>query len=98
MGFFDSSNKLSANSLYEREVRKYLAKQDGKIHVIMSTSFSKFINQLFGVETQYTNQIDLILNRMQDDGYEILDVTHTTVQNQGVFGSKEGFHSLIRYR
>lgn len=35
---------------------------------------------------------------MQDDGYEILDITHTTVQGQGVFGSKEGFHSLIRYK
>ncbi|MFH7282499.1 hypothetical protein [Weissella confusa] len=98
MGFFDSSNKLAADSLYEREVQKYLAEKDGKIHVIMITSFSKFINQVFGVETQYTNQIDLILSRMQDDGYEILDITHTTVQGQGVFGSKEGFHSLIRYK
>lgn len=49
MGFLDSSNKLAADSLYEREVQKYLAEKDGKIHVIMITSFSKFINQVFGV-------------------------------------------------
>ena len=98
MGFFDNTNKASANTVYEKEVEKYLAPKDGKTHVVMITSFSKFINQLFGVETQYTNQIDLILSRMQDDGYEIIDITHTAIKGQGVFGSKEGFHSLITYK
>lgn len=98
MGFFDNSNKTAADSVYTREVQKYLAEKDNKKHVLMVTSFSKFLNQSFGVETQYTNQIDLILSRMQDDGYEILDVTHTTLQGQGIFGSKEGFHSLITYK
>lgn len=64
----------------------------------MITSFAKLINNVFGVETQYTNQINLIVDRMQDDGYEIIDIDFNQLKNDGAFGLKTGFSTLIRYK
>jgi len=64
----------------------------------MVNSFSKWLNQIFGVEEKYTIQIDSILNNMQYDGYEIIDVKFSTEQNQGLFGEMEGFYTMILYR
>lgn len=35
---------------------------------------------------------------MQEDGYEIIDVKVTVIQNQGITGELEGFNTLITYR
>ena len=48
-----------------------------------------------------TTQIDEIVSRMQDDGYEIVDIKVTILQNQGsgFFGdSMEGYSTLIIYK
>ena len=98
MGFFDSSRKDSGAILYDREIKKYLKPQDGKVHVIMVNSFSKFLNQNFGCESKYTLQIDEILIKMQEDGYEIVDIKFNSLKNQGLLGDMEGFHTLIMYK
>ena len=59
---------------------------------------SKLVNQVFSCEDKYTTQIDTILSAMQDDGYEIVDVKITVIQNQGLVGEMEGFNTLITYR
>lgn len=79
-------------------MRASLAPKDGKVHVVMLNSFSKFLNQTFECENKYTGQIDAIISAMQDDGYEILDVKFNSIQGQRLTGSMEGFHTLVTYR
>ena len=98
MAFFKNSHKSKAEAIYESEIKPLLASKDGNKHVIMINSFSKFINEFFGAEDKYTAQIDLIITKMQLDGYEILDIKFSSLQNQGVFGVNEGFHTLIIYK
>lgn len=100
MGFFDNSNNKSstANRVYQDSVKPTLSRKDGLTHVVMINSFSKWLNQYFGCETKYTQQIDEIIVAMQNDGYEILDVKFNSVQGQGLTGTMEGFHTLITYK
>ena len=97
MGFFTSTQKAASTNVYE-QMKQYIAPKDGKIHVLMVNSFSKFANQAFQCEDKYTTQIDTILSYLQDDGYEIIDVKFNSVKNQGLTGEMEGFHTLIMYQ
>lgn len=97
MGLFTSIQKSNADAIYSY-AKKYLKPKDGKIHIIMINSFSKWLNQNFECEDKYTTQIDTIISSMQDDGYEILDVKFNSLMNQGILGQMEGFHTLITYR
>ncbi len=97
MGFFTKNQEEMANTIYE-STKRYLKEKDGKIHVVMINSFSKWVNQNFECEDKYTTQIDTIVTAMQDDGYEILDIKFNSVQNQGLTGQMEGFHTLITYK
>lgn len=73
-------------------------KKDSFVHVLMVNSFSKWINQNFGVEDKYTTQLDEIVTELQSDGYEIVDIKFNSLQNQGLSGQQEGFNTLIMYR
>ncbi len=97
MGLFSKGQQEAAESVYGA-VRKYLHEKDGKVHVVMVNSFSKWLNQFFGCEDKYTTQIDTILSLMQSDGYEIIDVKFNSLTNQGITGTMEGFHTLVIYR
>jgi hypothetical protein len=97
MGMFTKGQKNLATSTY-LETKKYLKPQDGKIHVVMINSFSKWLNQIFGCEDKYTTQIDEIISCMQEDGYEIVDVKFNSIQGQGMSKDLEGFHTLIIYK
>ncbi len=88
----------NAGSLVYSTLKYHLAPKDGKIHVVMINSFSKWINQVFQCEEKYTGQIDGILSLMQDDGYEIIDVKFNSLQGQGITGQMEGFHTLVTYK
>ena len=97
MGLFTGNQKFSAQTVYNK-MEPYLKPKDGKTHVVMINSFSKWLNQNFECENKYTTQIDEILSVMQDAGYEILDVKFNSLMNQGLLGQMEGFHTLITYR
>ena len=97
MGLFTGSQKAAAQTQYA-SAKQYLKPKDGKVHVIMFNSFSKFLNQNFECENKYTTQIDEILSGMQNDGYEIIDVKFSSLQNQGLTKEMEGFHTLIMYK
>lgn len=98
MGMFTSTQKSMADTVYKDMKKKYLKPKDGKKHVVMINSFSKLANQVFDCEDKYTTQIDEIVSRMQDDGYEILDIKFNSLMNQGLLGQAEGFHTLIIYQ
>ena len=97
MGLLSGTQQQASINVYE-QTKKYLKAKDGKTHIVMINSFSKWLNQAFGCEDKYTIQIDEIISRMQDDGYEIIDVKINSIQNQGITGQMEGFHTLITYR
>lgn len=97
MGFLNNMQKNMATNVYD-DVKKHLSEKDGKKHVVMINSFSKWINQNFGCEDKYTTQIDEIVSDMQNDGYEILDIKFNSIQGQGLSGQMEGFHTLIIYK
>lgn len=98
MGILSNSRKASGDVLYHNEVKPQLVKKDGNIHLIMINSFSKLINQAFGVESKYTEQIGSVVNDLQKDGYEIVDIKFDSLQGQGITGTAEGFHTLILYK
>lgn len=97
MAIFQDVHKNDAEAAYRR-MKNYLATKDGLIHVIMINSFSKIANENFGCDTKYTAEIDTIVSLMQNDGYEVLDIKMNSIQNQGMLGQREGFHTLITYR
>ena len=96
MGFFNNVQKETAINSYSK-IKKYLQPKDGNKHIIMINSFSKLVNQVFGCEDKYTTQIEEILTLMQNDGYQIVDIKINSIQNQGITGQMEGFHTLITY-
>lgn len=98
MGILSRSQEAVSDNIFKKQVKPNLKERDGFKHVIMITSFSKWMNQSFGVETKYTTQIEHILNEMQKLNYEIDNIEHTTIKNQGLFGDMEGFHTLITYK
>lgn len=96
-GFFTSVQKSTANTVYDK-MKPYIVPKDGKVHVLMINSFSKWLNQNFECENKYTTQLDTIISSLQDDGYEIVDIKFNSVKNQGLMGEMEGFHTLIMYK
>ena len=98
MGMFAKAKTKISENAYENSVKPHLKEKDGLTHIVMVNGFGKWINQAFGCEDKYTEQIDYILTSMQQDGYEIVDMKLTALQNQGVAGMMEGFNTLIMYK
>lgn len=97
MGLFTNSQTAVAETVYEK-TKQYLKPKDGKIHLLMINSFSKFANQNFECEDKYTTQLNVILDGLQSDGYEIVDVKFNSLMGQGLTGTAEGFHTIILYK
>ena len=98
MGLFSKNHLKASEEVYDKEVIPNLVPRDGFQHIIMIASFSKSDNYNFGVDNKYTTQLNYIITRMQKEGYEIIAVTHSTLQNQGIGGIAEGFHTLVTYK
>lgn len=98
MGLFKNTRENVSNSVYDNDVKPYLVEKDGLVHLIMVTSFSKLLNQQFDVEKKYTTQLDTILTRMQQDGYEIVDVKLNSMHNEGLTGQATQFQTTIIYK
>lgn len=97
MGLFTTNQTNTANSVYE-ETKKYLKEKNGNVHILMINSFSKLGNQVFGCEDKYTTQLNVILDGLQNDEYEIVDVKFNSLVGQGIMGNQEGFNTMILYK
>ncbi len=97
MGLFTKDQTAHANVVY-KDVKKFLAEKDGKTHVIMVNSYSKWINALFCCEDKYTTQIDTILSSMQADGYEIIDVKVVPLNCDKTMLDMQGYSTLVTYK
>lgn len=97
MGLFTASQSNVAETVYQN-AKKYLHEKNGNVHILMINSFSKLANQNFECENKYTTQLNVILEGLQNDGYEIVDIKFNSLMGQGITGSAEGFHTLIMYK
>lgn len=98
MGFFNGIQEKMAVNIYENQIQKYLKEKDGKIHTIMILSFSKIGNVAFSTEDKYTTQMDYIIDRMQSEGYEIVDIKFNVVEKRDVIFNNDGIYTLITYK
>jgi len=98
MGMFTKGQQATAQSIYQKDVLPFLKPKDGFTHVVMINSFSKWLNQNFGIEDKYTTQLDEILVDLQKDEYELVDVKLGVIQDQGITKSSEGFYTMILYK
>jgi len=101
VGLFTKSQQKIADDIYAT-TKPHLKPKDGFVHVVMISSFSKWLNQYLCCDDKYTTQIDLIITAMQKDGYEIVDVKFSSsINSKGLFndlGDSERFNTLIMYK
>lgn len=97
MGFMQNVRENMAAAQADIIARNYRPK-DGRTHVLMLMSFSKLINQAFGCDDKYTNEVDSVLVDLQNKGYEIVDIKLGVLPNQGLTGQREGYLTCIMYR
>ncbi|HBT94923.1 MAG TPA: hypothetical protein DEB24_01900 [Coriobacteriia bacterium] len=74
-----------------------LAAKDGKLHVIMVNTWNTCAEHKFNCDAKVTGELDQVLSGMQDDGYEIVGVQHTSLST-GVGFDVVGYTTLITYR
>ena len=70
MGMFSEKPGAEYPKMYEN-IQPFLLPQTGKSHVAI---FSVTSIKLSGCVADMTNQINYVLTRMQDEGYEIIDI------------------------
>lgn len=97
MGFMQNLKDNVAAAQADQVLRN-LKPKDGRVHVLMLMSFSKLVNQAFGCDEKYTNEVDGVLAELQARGYEIVDLKLGVLPNQGITGQREGYLTCIMYR
>ena len=95
MGLFDKNYEKSSEDLYEN-AKQYIKSKDGKKHIVLLNTVSKTTTNGMECENKYTLQIDNFIEKMQNDGYEIIDIKFNSFQN--LPGQTDGFHTLITYK
>ena len=97
MGFMQNVKDNMAAAQADQVMRN-VKPRDGRVHVLMLMSFSKLVNQAFGCDDKYTNEVDGVLSELQIRGYEIIDIKLGVLPNQGITGQREGYLTCIMYR
>ena len=97
MGFMQNVKDNMAAAQAD-QVMRTVKPRDGRVHVLMLMSFSKLVNQAFGCDDKYTNEVDGVLSELQIRGYEIIDIKLGVLPNQGITGQREGYLTCIMYR
>ena len=74
---FTKNDEAVAVNNYEKNIKPYLKRKDGRTHIII---FSKTISTSkdFDCEVRLTLDIDTIISKMQELGYDIIDVKFNT--------------------
>ena len=97
MGFMQNVRE-NMTAVHTEQVSRNYRPKDGRTHVLMLMTFSKIVNQTFGCDDKYTNEVDAVLVDLQNKGYEIVDIKLGVLPNQGITGQREGYLTCIMYR
>lgn len=96
MGLFDKEYEKTTENLYGN-IEKYLKPKNGKKHIIMLNTMSKSTTSGLECENKYTIQIDNIIEKMQSNGYEIIDIKIDNTMFQSI-GTAFLIRTLIIYK
>ncbi len=67
---------FSKDTYKYEEVKRLLKRKDGNTHVILLEM--EKLSFVTGYDEEYTSKTDEILSKMQNDGYEIVDIQLST--------------------
>jgi len=67
---------FSKDTYKYEDVKRLLKRKDGQKHIILLEM--EKLSFLTGYDEEYTTKTDEILSRMQNDGYEIVDIKFST--------------------
>ena len=94
MGLFGSKEPEAP----ARETAKLLLKpRDGKLHVLMMNTWNTWGTTKFRIDDKYISEVDDVLSYMQDEGYEIVKIEHTSLSDGTGFGVIS-YTTLVTYR
>lgn len=90
--------KTFADISYE-QAKPMLRQHNGYTHVIVFNLHGAIADKLFGCDERVTTALNQIIVGMQKDGYEIIDIKMSVLENQGTFmENTEGYKVLIIYK
>lgn len=96
MGIFRKQQN-EENNILNKQLEQYLAPKDGFTHVVMIKTTNNWVGKENELDVDYTLEIDSILTKMQQKGYEIIDVKNSVAKLSA--GSIAGwFGTLITYK
>lgn len=94
MGLFGSKEPEAP----ARETAKLSLKpRDGKLHVLMMNTWNTWGTAKFRCDDKYIGEVDDVLSYMQDEGYEIVKIEHTSLSDGTGFGVIS-YTTLVTYR
>ncbi len=96
MSIFKGQREKAARQEVEYAMSS-IPEPDGRIHVMLIRSYGQLLNDSFGADNKYNEQINEVLNALQDKGMEIVRVETNTIFSQQI-GAQCRYDTLITYR
>ena len=96
---FNKTRKdMAKNVISSTEYANTIKPKDGQIHAMLVDSFSGLgEGSVLQIEEKYSNQINEFLAKLQNDGYEIVDVKFMSHKYEG-FSADAKYQTLILYK
>lgn len=90
--------KVASNVADSSEWDNTIKPKDGHIHAMFIDSFQGLgEGAVIQIEEKYTNQLNVFLGKLQDSGYEIVDVKFNSFREDHM-SSKTKYQTLILYK
>lgn len=93
-----NKTKSSSGTHLANKAKDFLVPKNNHVHILMITSFSKFANQSLDIDEKYTKQINPILEKIQNNGYTIVDIKVNAVGDQGFTSTSTKYQTAILYK
>jgi Muconolactone delta-isomerase. len=84
-------------NIYE-QAQQSLFQKDGTKHVLMMRTVGRYRRESSFFDSDYNYQINELLYFMQINGYEIIDIKVTVLNDIGSTGYPIGYQTMIIYR
>lgn len=96
--FNNTRKQMAKNVVSSSEYENTIKPKDGQIHAMLVDSFSGIgEGSVMQIEEKYSNQINEFLAKLQNDGYEIVDVKFFSEPYKG-FSADSKYQTLILYK
>ncbi|SYW19519.1 hypothetical protein [Oenococcus oeni] len=92
---FGKSN--SDNKNFYEEISNNFQPKNGNKHILLLRTYAVWSNKSISVNNQYDSAVNDVLNKMQENGYEIISIEISPMIVTGN-GANEGTNTLITYK